>query len=519
MKMKEMAKPALDLVEDDTIRFHPSKYKNMYRHWMSNVTDWCISRQLWWGQRIPAYYLPNGEFVVAKTKEEALAIINAKHTEPGQKFKIEDLRQDEDVLDTWFSSWLWPISVFDGIRNPENRDIQYYYPTNDLITAPEIIFFWVARMVMAGWEYRKEIPFKNVYFTGIVRDKQGRKMSKSLGNSPEPLDLISKNGADAVRVGMLLCSPAGNDLLYDDALIEQGRNFCNKIWNAMRLVKGWPVDETISQPDVNKVSIEWFSSVFNASLKNINGLYDDYRLSEALMATYKLVWDDFCSWFLEMIKPAYQQPIDRISYDAVVGFFDNLLRVLHPFMPFITEEIWHIFEDRADGEAIMLVMQPVAGDFDQVLIDKFAFAEEVIMAVRNVRKEKNIPQKEAIRLFIRKNNNEAVDSTFDEIAAKLCNINELAYVEDKVDGSISFVVRSTEFFIPLSGKINVEEELQKLTDELTYTTGFLGKVMLKLENGSFVNNAPPAVVASERKKQEDAEARIRVLEEQIKGLQ
>ena len=518
MKMKDLAKPALELVEDDTIRFHPAKYKNMYRHWMSNVTDWCVSRQLWWGQRIPAYYLPNGEFVVAKSKEQAYDIARGKFGAAGLNFSIDDLKQDEDVLDTWFSSWLWPISVFDGIRFPDNRDINYYYPTNDLITAPEIIFFWVARMIMAGMEYRKEIPFKNVYFTGIVRDKQGRKMSKSLGNSPEPLDLISKNGADAVRIGMLLCSPAGNDLLYDDALIEQGRNFCNKIWNAMRLVKGWPVDESLAQPEVNKISIGWFDSVFNSSLQNINALYTDYRLSESLMALYKLVWDDFCSWFLEMIKPAYQQPIDRASYDSVAGFFEKLLKVLHPFMPFITEEIWHIFEERGAKESIMLAMQPAPGDYDQEMIDKFAFAEEVIMAIRNVRKEKNIPQKDAIRLFIRKNNNEAADTTFDEVAAKLCNISETGYVEEKVEGSVSFIVRSTEFFIPLAGKINVEEELRKLEDELAYTKGFMEKIMQKLGNASFVNNAPPAVVAGERKKQEDAEARINVLQEQINGL-
>ncbi|MEI7664022.1 MAG: class I tRNA ligase family protein, partial [Bacteroidota bacterium] len=396
--------------------------------------------------------------------------------------------------------------------------IRYYYPTNDLITAPEIIFFWVARMIMAGMEYRKAIPFKNVYFTGIVRDKQGRKMSKSLGNSPEPLNLISLNGADAVRVGMLLCSPAGNDLLYDDALIEQGRNFCNKIWNAFRLVKGWPVDETLEQPDVNKVSVEWFSSAFNAALQNINALYDDYRLSEALMAAYKLVWDDFCAWFLEMVKPAYLQPIDRPTFGAVKGFFEQMLKVLHPFMPFITEEIWQILEERKEGESIMLCLLPVPAAYDPELITRFGFAEEVIMAIRNVRKEKNIPQKEAISLFIRKNNNEASDTKFDALVGKLCNISSIAYVEEKVPDSISFVTGSTEFFIPLTGKIDVAEEIKKLEEELAYTTGFLGKVMQKLGNASFVNNAPPAVVDSERKKQDDAAARIRVLEEQIKGF-
>ncbi|MDP1623566.1 MAG: valine--tRNA ligase [Bacteroidales bacterium] len=518
MKMKELSKPALDLVEDDTILFHPAKYKNMYRHWMANVTDWCISRQLWWGQRIPAYYLPNGEFIVARSKEEAVEIANSKVQMANGKIGLDDLRQDEDVLDTWFSSWLWPISVFDGIRNPDNPDIKYYYPTNDLITAPEIIFFWVARMIMAGWEYRREIPFKNVYFTGIVRDKLGRKMSKSLGNSPEPLGLISKNGADAVRVGMLLCSPAGNDLLYDDALIEQGRNFTNKLWNALRLVKGWPIDDSIPQSDINKISVEWFNSAFNAALQNINTLYDDYRLSEALMATYKLVWDDFCAWFLEMVKPAYQQPIDRQTYISVTAYFEKLLKALHPFMPFITEEIWHNLAERKDGESIMLSLQPEAERHDQSLIDKFEFAEDVIMAVRNARKEKNIPQKEAIGLFIRKNNSESPDTTFDSLVAKLCNISELGYVDKKVEGAISFVVGSTEFFIPLTGKIDEAEELKKLQEELEYTTGFLSKVMQKLDNESFTKNAPAAVVGTELKKRDEAAARIRVLEEQIRGF-
>ncbi len=518
MKMKELARPALDMVESDQILFHPPKYKNMYRHWMENVTDWCISRQLWWGQRIPAYYLPNGDFIVARNKEEALVQARSKIGDRTSEITPEDLRQDDDVLDTWFSSWLWPISVFDGIRHPDNPDIRYYYPTNDLITAPEIIFFWVARMIMAGWEYRKEIPFKNVYFTGIVRDKLGRKMSKQLGNSPEPLELIARNGADAVRVGMLLCSPAGNDLLYDDALIEQGRNFCNKLWNAMRLVKGWEVDEALAQPDVNRVSVEWFGAAFNAGLMNINALFDDYRLSEALMATYKLVWDDFCSWFLEMIKPAYQQPIDRPTLEAVAGYFDKLLRVLHPFMPFITEEIWQVIDDREPGDSIMIRPQPLPEPFDESMVARFALAEEVIMAIRNVRKEKNIPQKESIRLFIRKNNNESPDTTFDGLVAKMCNLEELGYVADKVEGALTFVVGATEFFIPLSGEVDAAEEIRKLGEELSYARGFLGKVMEKLNNERFVNNAPAAVVEAERKKQEDALAKIRVLEAQIAGL-
>ena len=518
LKMKELAKPALDLVENDTVKFHPAKYKNMYRHWMENVTDWCISRQLWWGQRIPAWYLPDGSFVVAKCREEAFEKVSREFKDQHPDFSPADLKQDEDVLDTWFSSWLWPISVFDGIRYPENPDIKYYYPTNDLITAPEIIFFWVARMIMAGWEYRKEIPFRNVYFTGIVRDKLGRKMSKSLGNSPEPLDLISRHGADAVRVGMLLCSPAGNDLLYDDSLIEQGRNFCNKIWNAMRLIKGWPVDPGLPQSEVNRVSLTWFDATFNEALTRINGLYDDYRLSEALMATYKLVWDDFCSWFLEMVKPAYQQPIDETTYQNVVKHFENLLAVLHPFMPFITEEIWQVLRERKPGDSIMITPQAQPVNYDQELVSKFIFAEEVIMAVRNARKEKNIPQKEAISLFIRKNNNEQPDTFYDCIVAKLCNISEIGYLDEKMQGSLSFIVRSTEFYIPVAVTINVEEEIAKLEEELRYTRGFLEKVMQKLSNERFVSGAPPQVVEVERKKQEDAETRIRVLESQISSL-
>lgn len=515
MKMSALAKPALDLVENDTIRFHPPKYKNMYRHWMENVTDWCISRQLWWGQRIPAYYLPDGTFVVARNKEEALAIARGKQPTGEKVLNPEDLVQDEDVLDTWFSSWLWPISVFDGIRHPDNPDIRYYYPTDDLITAPEIIFFWVARMVMAGWEYRKEIPFKNVYFTGIVRDKQGRKMSKSLGNSPEPLELINRYGADAVRVGMLLCSPAGNDLLYDEGLIEQGRNFCNKIWNAMRLVKGWQVDPELPQPEVNKISIQWFDSVYNASLRNINDLFDDYRLSEALMAAYKLVWDDFCSWFLEMIKPAYQQPVDQFTYQSAIEFFEKLLLALHPFMPFLTEEIWTILKERESGSSLMVEQQPEAAPYNQRLIDRFSFAETVIIAIRSARKEKNIPQKEGLQLYVRKNNEEQPDLLFDGVISKLCNLSQLAYVEEKLANCHTFIVGSTEFFIPLQSSIDAEGEIQKLEEELAYTRGFLEKVMQKLDNEKFVRNAPAAVVDGERKKQQDAEARIRVLEEQL----
>jgi len=525
MKMKELAKPALDLVMDDSIRFHPAKYKNMYRNWMENVTDWCISRQLWWGHRIPAYYLPDGTIIVAKTKEEALE--KAKYEVRSTKYDshltshnslltTHDLIQDEDVLDTWFSSWLWPISVFDGIRHPENPDIRYYYPTTALITAPDIIFFWVARMIMAGWEYRGKIPFKDVYFTGMVRDKQGRKMSKQLGNSPEPLELIGQYGADAVRVGMLLCSPAGNDLLYDDGLIEQGRNFCNKIWNAFRLVKGWEVDESLAQPDTNKVSIDWFRSVMNKTLAEIDDAFKKYRLSEILMAIYKLVWDDFCSWYLEMIKPAYQQPIDKATFDVTVEFLERLMELLHPFTPFITEELWQALRERDIKESIMLAQMKPAGSFNQELIDKFAVEEEVIMAIRTIRKEKNIPFKDPIKVFIRKNNDEKPDATFDGVICKLCNISELGYVADKIPDTISVIVRSTEFYIPMTMNIDTEAEIAKLEEELIYTRGFLETVMKKLSNDRFVNSAPALVVEAERKKKSDADARIKVIEEQIR---
>ncbi|MEI6455057.1 MAG: valine--tRNA ligase [bacterium] len=517
LSMKELAAPALELVENDSVKFHPVKYKNMYRHWMENVTDWCISRQLWWGHRIPAYYLPDGDIILAKSKEEALSA--ARSAEKWRGIKDAELRQDDDVLDTWFSSWLWPISVFDGLRDPENPDIRYYYPTNDLVTAPEIIFFWVARMIMAGWEYRKEVPFKNVYFTGIVRDKQGRKMSKSLGNSPEPLELIKNHGADAVRLGMLLCSPAGNDLLYDESLIEQGRNFCNKIWNAMRLIKGWSINLNLSQPEENEISVEWFRAVFNDALANINSLTASYRLSEALMAIYKLVWDDFCSWFLEMIKPAYQHPVDPKTLEAAIEFFEQLIRVLHPFMPFITEEIWHHIRVRKTGETIMHETLPAGGDYDRSLIGKFSIVEEVIIAIRNIRKEQNIPQKDPIRLFVKKNFNEEPDTTFDRVGCKLCNISEMGYVEEKVDNAIGFVVGSTEFFIPHLIRIDAGAEIAKLQEELKYTQGFLASVDKKLGNEKFVKNAPENVLANEQKKKADAESRIRILEQQIMVLE
>jgi len=540
MKMKDLAKPALELVENDRIRFYPSKYKNMYRNWMENVTDWCISRQLWWGHRIPAYYLPDGEIIVAKTKEEAFEIaksavrssqsavdsfnspvhqfttspVSSKNTE----IKIGDLKQDEDVLDTWFSSWLWPISVFDGIRHPDNPDIKYYYPTTALITAPDIIFFWVARMIMAGWEYRKDIPFRDVYFTGMVRDKQGRKMSKSLGNSPEPLDLIANYGADAVRVGMLLCSPAGNDLLFDESLIGQGRNFCNKIWNALRLVKGWIVDEKIEQSETNKISVEWFHAALNQAMTAIDDQLEKYRLSEALMSIYKLVWDDFCSWYLEMIKPGYQEPVDKTTYDRTIKFFDGLVRLLHPFMPFITEELWQTLNDREPTKSVMFAPSPVIEEFNADLIEKFGIAEEVITTIRNIRKEKNIPFRDSINLSIRKNFDEQPDLTFDCVVVKLCNLAKLDYVEVKPPDSITFIVRTTEFYIPLIRDFDKDAEIRKLEDELQYAKGFLDSVMKKLANNKFVDGAPAKVVDSERKKQADALSKIKVLEEQLKEM-
>lgn len=515
MKMTEMAKPALDLVMDDTIQFHPKKFKNTYRHWMENVKDWCISRQLWWGQRIPVYYLPNREMVVAKSAEEALKMAKKQFDLPD--LKMEDLKQDEDVLDTWFSSWLWPISVFDGIRNPDNKDINYYYPTNDLVTAPEILFFWVARMIMAGLEYKKEIPFNNVYLTGIVRDKQGRKMSKSLGNSPDPIKLMEKHGADGVRVGMLLTSPAGNDLPFDEGLCEQGRNFSNKIWNALRLIKGWEIDATIEQADSSKVAIEWFDAKLNETLKQLDDHFSKYRISDALMSTYKLIWDDFCSWYLEMIKPAYQKPIDAATLKSTIDFFEKIMKVAHPFTPFISEEIWHILAERKEGDDIMTSLLPEAGRVNRKILEQFDFAKEVINATRSVRASKNIPMKEGLELLIKKND-QAADFTFDSTIAKLCNLSTIDYVDEKVEGANSFLIKSTEFYIPLSDSVNIEDEIKKLEEELKYTQGFLMSVQKKLSNERFVNNAPEKVITIERNKQADAEAKIKVIEEQLKSM-
>ncbi len=516
LKMPELAKPALEMVINDTVKFYPKKFKNTYRHWMENVKDWCISRQLWWGQRIPVYYLPNNEMVVAKSKEEALEKARLKFNIP--ELKIENIKQDEDVLDTWFSSWLWPISVFDGIRKPDNEDIKYYYPTNDLVTAPEILFFWVARMIMAGLEYRNDIPFKNVYLTGIVRDNLGRKMSKSLGNSPDPIKLMNKYGADGVRVGMLLTSPAGNDLPFNEVLCKQGRNFSNKVWNALRLVKGWEVDENRKQNPNNQVAGKWLDARMNEAQKNIDEHFTRYRISDATMAIYKLIWDDFCSWYLEIIKPPFGEPTDKITYNHTLKLFENLMKILHPFMPFLTEEIWHTLREREKSDCIMIARMPQLGRINHKILEQFKFAKDVIIAIRSIRNEKNIPNKDQLQLYIKKNLDEKPDTTFDGIVKKLCNLSNLEYINIKVDNAISFVVKSTEFYIPLGESVDIEVEIKKMEEELDYTRGFLNSVMKKLENKRFVNNAPEIVVQKEIKKKTDAEAKIQVLKDKIQAL-
>ncbi|MGM0550342.1 MAG: valine--tRNA ligase [Bacteroidota bacterium] len=510
-KMENLASPALEHVMNDDIQFHPAKFKNVYRHWMENIKDWCVSRQLWWGQRIPAYYLPDGGYVVAETGAEALE--KAREKTGNANLLLEDLRQDEDVLDTWFSSWLWPISVFDGIRNPENKDIQYYYPTNDLVTAPEILFFWVARMIMAGYEYKGELPFKNVYLTGIVRDSQRRKMSKSLGNSPDPIELIEKYGADGVRVGMLLCSPAGGDLLFDSSLTEQGRNFGNKIWNAFRLVKTWDVED-IEQPQYAKLAIEWFRNKLDEQLAAIDEQFSRYKLSEALMSVYRFFWDDFSGWYLEMIKPAYQKPIDKHTYEATIGFFETMLKILHPFMPFITEEIWQLIQERSDGDSLMVELMPKSKGFDEKLLTDFQLVMETVSAVRNVRSDKNIANKEALRLMVKGN----FDKKYLPVLEKMANLSSVEMVNEKQEGAASFIIKSTEFFIPLGDLVDVDEEIAKMQEELKYTEGFLKGVAKKLSNERFVNNAPEQVVAKEKQKQADAEAKIKVLQERLASL-
>ncbi|WP_418709597.1 valine--tRNA ligase [Barnesiella intestinihominis] len=512
VKMDKLAAPALNAVMKDEIKFHPDKFKNIYRHWMENIKDWCISRQLWWGHRIPAYYLPQGGFVVAATPEEALKLARKKSGKAD--LQMSDLRQDEDCLDTWFSSWLWPISLFDGINNPGNEEINYYYPTTDLVTAPDIIFFWVARMIMAGYEYEHKLPFRNVYFTGIVRDKIGRKMSKSLGNSPDALELIKTYGADGVRMGLMLAAPAGNDILYDDALCEQGRNFNNKIWNAFRLVKGWNVDETLPQPQTAAIAVEWFDAQLNRTLEEVKDLFGKYRLSEALMAVYKLFWDEFSSWYLEMVKPAYQQPIDRKTYDATLRYFDALLRMLHPFMPFITEELWQHLYDRKEGESIMTARMPEPQPVDMEIINRFETTKLVVAGIRTIRLQKGIANKEQLTLQIIG----AHDHSNDCILTKMTNLATIETIEEKDPAAASFRVHATEYAIPMSNAIDVEAELKKLEAELKYAQGFLKTVMGKLGNERFVQNAPEAVVAMERKKKADAEEKIKSLEESIAAL-
>ncbi len=510
LKMEQLAQPALKAVMEDEIKLHPAKFKNTYRHWMENVKDWCISRQLWWGHRIPAYFLPKGGFVVALTAEEALEKAKGIVDYP---LSLEDLRQDEDCLDTWFSSWLWPISVFDGINNPDNEEINYYYPTDDLVTAPEILFFWVARMIIAGYEYEKELPFKNVYLTGIVRDKLGRKMSKSLGNSPDPLDLIAQFGADAVRLGMLFTSPAGNDLPYDDSLCEQGRNFNNKIWNAFRLVKGWRSAE-LSQPEYAVKAIEWFDAQLNKSLAEIEDLFSKYRLSEALMAAYKLFWDDFSSWYLEMVKPAYQQPIDNVTLDATLKYFDTLLKILHPFMPFITEELWQALEDRKDGDSIMVQLQATPLSVNEKLLVDFEKTKEIIAGIRTIRLQKNIPNKESLELLVLGDHKKDLDT----LISKLGNLSQITIVNEKATGAISFLVGTTEYAVPMGSNINVGEEIAKMETEIVYLQGFIASVMKKLGNEKFVANAKPEIVAAERKKLADAESKITSLKDGISTL-
>ncbi|MGB8490185.1 MAG: valine--tRNA ligase [Bacteroidales bacterium] len=514
LKMKDISKPALDAVMNGEIHLHPSKFRNLYRHWMENVHDWCISRQLWWGHRIPAWYYADGEFVVAEDAEKALALAREKGD---RRLNISDLRQDEDVLDTWFSSWLWPITCFDGINRPDNPDVKYYYPTSDLITAPEILFFWVARMIIAGYAYRGEKPFANVYLTGLVRDQQRRKMSKSLGNSPEPLDLIQKYGADGVRVGMMLCSPAGNDLLYDDSLPEQGRNFANKIWNAFRLVKGWKVDNRIPQPPSSADAVRWMNEMLRKTTAEIDSNFRKFRISEALMNTYRLFWDEFSSWYLEIIKPEYKKPIDKTTFDATILLFDSLLRLIHPFMPFISEEIWQLISERKDGESIMVSALPQSKKHNRELVARFEVVREIVSAIRMVRKENQIPNRDPVALFIR-SDKEGFDNEFLSVAVKLGKLSSVDFISEKKAGSVSFMVRTTEFFIPLGGGIDTDEELSRIRADLGYYREFLEAVLKKLDNEKFVTNAPAGIIELERKKKSDTELKIRSLEERLAEL-
>ncbi|CAM4250480.1 valine--tRNA ligase [Flavobacterium terrigena] len=517
LKMEDLVKPAIHAVlESDEIKLYPSRFNNTYAHWLNNIRDWNISRQLWWGQQIPAYFYGDGkeDFVVAENIEDAVKL--AQERTSNANLQASDLRQDADALDTWFSSWLWPMAVFGGIMDPENEDFKYYYPTNDLVTGPDILFFWVARMIIAGYEYADAKPFKNVYLTGLVRDSQGRKMSKSLGNSPEPLGLIEKFGADGVRVGLLLSASAGNDILFDEELCNQGKAFTNKIWNAFKLIKGWEVSETIPQPESSKVAIEWYEAKLQQTLLEIEDNFEKYRLSEALMATYKLVWDDFCSWFLEMIKPGYQQPIDKATFDKAIEMLEANLKLLHPFMPFLTEEIWQHIAERTPEQALIVAEYPKMTTVNTALIADFDFATDVISGIRTIRKDKNIPFKDVIELRVV--NNEKASSYFDSIIMKLGNIVDLMYVTEKVDGALSYRVKSNEYFIPITGNIDVEAEIAKLTEELNYTKGFLRSVQGKLSNEKFVAGAPEQVIANERKKEADALAKIATIEQSIAGL-
>ncbi len=517
LKMEQLVQPAIKAVlQSDEVKLFPKKFNNTYRHWVENIRDWNISRQLWWGQRIPAYFYAEGkeDFVVAETSEKALEL--AREKSANNNLQLEDLRQDPDVVDTWFSSWLWPMSVFDGILNPENIEIDYYYPTNDLVTGPDILFFWVARMIIAGYEYKGERPFENVYLTGLVRDKQRRKMSKQLGNSPDALKLIENYGADGVRVGLLLSSAAGNDLLFDEALCQQGKQFANKIWNAFRLIKGWEISDR-EQPESSRLALDWFEAKFAKALEEIKDHYEKYRLSDVLMTLYKLIYNDFASWLLEIIKPAYGQPIDRSTYEGVIRLFEDTLKVLHPFMPFLTEEIWQFIDQRAVQEALIVAQYPVRDRIDNELIQQFDLASSVVTGVRSIRKEKNIAFKNRIDLIVI--NNEKAATAFDSVIKKLCNIEQLTYRESKVEGALSFRVKSNEYFIPISSdNVNLEEELKKLTEELQYTQGFLKSVQKKLANERFVNNAPEQVVANEKKKEADALAKIETIKASLASL-
>ena len=516
IKMKELAKPALENVLNDQIRFYPSKFKNVYKHWMENVKDWCISRQLWWGHRIPVYHISNEcGFVLAHSADEALEL--AKQKTGNQQLTLKNLRQDEDVLDTWASSWLWPISVFDGINQPDNEDFKYYYPTSDLVTAPDIIFFWVARMIMAGYEFKGQKPFNNVYFTGMVRDKLRRKMSKSLGNSPDPLELIEKYGADGVRVGMLLCSPAGNDLLFDESLTEQGRNFANKIWNTFRLVKSWTTSDKIIQSEASAAAIHWFAEKLNNALKLVDDHFSKFRISDALMVVYTLVRDEFSGWYLEAVKPSYQQPMDLHTYKSTLAFFDKVLKLLHPFMPFITEEIYQLLENRNPDDSIMVAEMPANGRSHRLVLNEFEDAKEIVTAIRNLRQQKNIPPRDQLILAITAKESE-YQGDFLPVIKKLANIDKVVFVDKSDEGAASFMVKTTQYSIPLGDLVDKESERIKLEEELAYHQGFLNSVMKKLSNANFVKNAPEKVVQLERKKKADAEEKIKTITEKIESI-